>query len=97
MQMQTWVFPCSEQRLHPLGNVRHRRECFADDIQPREQICGALQPLPEGGNKARGRAGERVAPLELALRGRHDVERRLFPPVWRRRCFQLCKSLQPQR
>lgn len=94
--MQTWVFPRGEQRLHALGNVRHRRECIADHIQPRQQIRGAGQPLPEGGDEARGRAGDPVAPLELALRGRPALERRLLPPVRRRRRLQLRQSLQPQ-
>ncbi|RRT49172.1 hypothetical protein B296_00052566 [Ensete ventricosum] len=48
-QVPMGLLPCSEQRLHPLDDVRRRRQPASHHHQPRQPIRGSTHPIRQRG------------------------------------------------
>jgi hypothetical protein len=76
--LPTRLLPHRQQRLHVVGDVRHRRQRRPHHQQPGQPLHRAGRPQRQGGDEAGGDGGGAVGRVELADGGRHDGERRLL-------------------
>jgi len=76
--VQTRVHPRGQQRLHAMGDVRHRGKCEAHDQQPGKPLHCAGGSRRETDYEAAGRRRRGVERLELAVGRGCDAERRVF-------------------
>ncbi|PNT67488.1 hypothetical protein BRADI_3g27926v3 [Brachypodium distachyon] len=72
------LLPHRQQRLHRLGDVRHRRQRQPHHQLPGQPLHRPRQPQRQGGDEAGGHGGRAVERVELADGGGHDGERRLL-------------------